>query len=213
MKPKDTYVNDSGGGRSSYSRSLEHYDSAYQKALSKDTKNTYKNRGNYHVGTWDDETEEYYSNGRKVDYTIPRNPTWMNRINYNSEPDVRWNPYQKEFFKRNRTEELHDRDRFANNNDRPSELGNVDLNNRPVLNNNGNISTVNSISFNDGQNEVLIPTIGRDSNGNPYQMSDEEAIDNYYRTGQHLGKFNSVKGANKFAQRLHNDQAKKYGGK
>lgn len=95
---------------------------------------------------------------------------------------------------------------------KPIEFGNIDLNNRPVLkNSDGSISTVNSISFNDGKNEVLIPTIGTDSKGNPYQMSDEEAIDNYYRTGQHLGKFKTPNDANEFAQRLHNDQARKYG--
>ena len=90
------------------------------------------------------------------------------------------------------------------------EFGNIDLLNRPVLNNpDGSISTVNSISFNDGKNEVLIPTIGvRD--GKPYQMSDDEAIENYYRTGQHLGKFNSVSAADRFAERLHRDQERIY---
>lgn len=98
--------------------------------------------------------------------------------------------------------------------EKPVEMGNIDLNNRPVLKNaDGTISTVNSISFNDGKNEVLIPTIGTDKFGKAYQMSDDEAIDNYYRTGQHLGKFKTIDGANRFAQRLHNDQAKKYGGR
>ena len=95
--------------------------------------------------------------------------------------------------------------------EKPVEFGNIDLNNRPVLNNaDGTISTVNSISFNDGKNEVLIPTIGVDRRGNPYQMSDDEAINNYYRTGQHLGKFKSPEDASRFAEILHRDQEKKY---
>lgn len=41
-------------------------------------------------------------------------------------------------------------------------------------------------------------------------MSDDEAINNYYRTGQHLGKFKSPEDANRFAEMLHRDQEKKY---
>lgn len=86
-------------------------------------------------------------------------------------------------------------------------LGNIDLYNRPqVKNPDGSISTVRSLSFNDGLNEVLIPTVSNDGK----ILSDNDAIDNYYKTGQYLGKFNTVDEANKYAQRLHNEQDKYY---
>ena len=94
--------------------------------------------------------------------------------------------------------------------ERPIEQGNIDLNNRPVYrNNDGSISTVRSMSINEDGKEVLIPTIGKNEKG-AYQMSDNEAIDHYHKTGEHLGKFNTVDGANAYAEWLHNDQAKKY---
>lgn len=63
--------------------------------------------------------------------------------------------------------------------------GNIDLYNRPqVKNDDGSISTVRSMSFNDGNNEVLIPTVSN----NGQILSDNDAIDNYYKTGQYLGK-------------------------
>lgn len=43
-------------------------------------------------------------------------------------------------------------------------------------------------------------------------MSDQEAVDNFKRTGKHLGKFNSVESANKFAEQLHQEQAQQYVG-
>ena len=96
----DTYVNDGGGGRSSYSRSLENSNSSYQKALSKATKKRIKNgvhegaspfapngiyvgadgkttfqyrpNARYNVGTWDDETEDYYLKGKRISYSTPQ---------------------------------------------------------------------------------------------------------------------------------------------
>lgn len=85
--------------------------------------------------------------------------------------------------------------------------GNIDLTNRPVVkNNSGSISTVRSMSFNDGKNEVLVPTVV-----NGKVVSDDEAIDNYYKTGEYLGKFNSIKEANDYAQKLHEQQDMLYG--
>lgn len=88
----------------------------------------------------------------------------------------------------------------------PFEKGNIDLSNRPrVKNADGSTSTVRSMSFGDDQgNEILVPTVV-----NGKVVSDKEAIDNYRQTGQHLGKFKSVDAANKFAQTLHESEAKK----
>ncbi len=87
----------------------------------------------------------------------------------------------------------------------PTEPGNIDLINRPrVKNADGSISTVRSMGVNvDGQ-EVLIPTVSEDGR----IMSDDEAVNQYKKTGRHLGKFGSVAASNAYAQRLHEDQAK-----
>lgn len=90
-----------------------------------------------------------------------------------------------------------------------AEKGNIDLFNRPVTQNeDGTISTVRSMSFNDGNHEVLIPTVADDG----AILSEEDAINNYYKTGKHLGKFNSVEDANQYAENLHNQQEGLYGG-
>lgn len=86
-------------------------------------------------------------------------------------------------------------------------LGNIDLNNRPIVkNSDGTISTVRSMSFQDDNGkEVLIPTV---INGKV--VSDDEAINHYYKTGEYLGKFDSVEAADKYAIQLHKDQEKQY---
>lgn len=89
------------------------------------------------------------------------------------------------------------------------EKGNIDLNKRPVVrNSDGSISTVRSIGVNIDGKEVLIPTVSDDGK----ILSDEEAIKLYERTGKHLGKFNSVKAANIYAEQLHSEQEKMYKG-
>lgn len=83
------------------------------------------------------------------------------------------------------------------------EPGNIDLTNRPVVKNaDGTVSTVRSISVGiDGQ-EILIPTVSEDGR----ILSDEEAVQQYRRTGRHLGKFRSVKTANQYAMQIHEEQ-------
>ena len=94
--------------------------------------------------------------------------------------------------------------------------GNIDLYNRPQYRQpDGSISTVNSISIGTtgkkgDKKETLIPTIGRDKNGRPVQWTDEEAIDHYYKTGENLGKFNTVEEANDYAEKLHRQQEAYY---
>jgi hypothetical protein len=82
--------------------------------------------------------------------------------------------------------------------------GNIDLNNRKVLQlDNGQIATEESFSFwdDDLQKEVLIPTVidGR-------KVSDQEAKEHYYKTGEYLGMFDDWRDADDYAIMLHNRQ-------
>ncbi len=84
--------------------------------------------------------------------------------------------------------------------------GNINLHNRPVVKNpDGSISTVRSISINVDGKEVLIPTVV-----NGKVVSNQQAIDHFKKTGEHLGMFKDVASANAYAKSLHEAQAKEY---
>ena len=94
--------------------------------------------------------------------------------------------------------------RFRSNISPPSSkaivAGNIDVANRPVVRNpNGQLSTVRSMSFEREGREILVPTVSADGR----LLSNEEAIKEYDRTGQHLGIFASPKEATEYAKRLH----------
>lgn len=88
------------------------------------------------------------------------------------------------------------------------EKGNIDLDARPVVKNGDKISTVRSASFNFGDGkETLIPTVSDDGR----LLSNDEAIDQFKKTGKHLGKFDTPDNATAYAEKLHEQQAERYG--
>lgn len=89
------------------------------------------------------------------------------------------------------------------------EPGNIDLQHRPTVHNlEGTPSTVYSMSFNEDGKEILVPKVSDDGR----ILTDSQAIDEYHRSGSHMGKFTSPKAANAYAQKVHNDyESGKYG--
>lgn len=96
---------------------------------------------------------------------------------------------------------------FETDTDGLVELGNVNLYDRPAVQNaDGSVSSVRSMSFQEekGGPEILVPTVSEDGR----IMSDKEAIEQYKKTGRHLGKFETPDEATAYAKRLHEQQAK-----
>jgi hypothetical protein len=90
----------------------------------------------------------------------------------------------------------------------PSPLvpGNINLHNRQIAHNrDGSISTVRSMSIGTDQGEVLIPTV---INGRV--ISEQQAIEHYRKTGEHLGIFRTPDEATAYAKVLHEQQAQEY---
>lgn len=84
--------------------------------------------------------------------------------------------------------------------------GNIDLDSRIVVfNKDDTFSTEISFSVEIDGLEVLLPLI---INGE--LVSEEEAIDHFLRTGEHLGMFSSVEECEQYAEELHLQQEEKY---
>jgi hypothetical protein len=83
--------------------------------------------------------------------------------------------------------------------------GNIDVSKLPAVRNpDGTVSTVRSMSVNINGKEVLIPTV---INGRI--VSEKDAINQYMRTGRHLGIFDTPESATTYAQKLHEMEAQR----
>ena len=103
------------------------------------------------------------------------------------------------------------------------EPGNIDLNNRPVVQNaDGSHSTEFSTSFGTDKGEVLVPTVvnGKfltpDGKKPPEGSPEEKAMfkaaqDHYGQTGEHMGIFDTPESADAYANAVHNRQDQQYG--
>ena len=86
-------------------------------------------------------------------------------------------------------------------------VGNIDLANRPTVHlADGSIATVRSMGVNIGGKEYLIPTISQDGR----ELDNQQAIDEFRKTGQHLGAFDNPDDSTAYAIALHNQQDKMY---
>jgi hypothetical protein len=84
-----------------------------------------------------------------------------------------------------------------------NEIGNIDLSQRPVRRNaDGSISTVLSASFNIDGKTVLLPLLNNEGK----IVTKDEAVNEYKKTGKHLGIFSSEQKATQYAQKLHSDK-------
>jgi hypothetical protein len=91
--------------------------------------------------------------------------------------------------------------------DTPVVKGNIDITKRPkVVNPDGSVSTVRSMTIGVGDKHVVIPTVSDDGR----IMTDDEAIETFFKTRRHLGMFESLENAEKYSQTLHKQQERYY---
>lgn len=77
--------------------------------------------------------------------------------------------------------------------------GNIDLSSLPAIQNeDGTVSTVRSITIEEDGKIIVIPTVVDGK-----VVSDEEAIEHYHETGEHLGSFDDAQEADEYAKNLH----------
>jgi hypothetical protein len=94
-------------------------------------------------------------------------------------------------------------DSFEPDDDGLIEPGNIDLYKQPkVKNPQGGTSTVFSRGFNFEGQEVLLPSVTPDGR---FLESDDDVVNEYKKTGRHLGKFRDVDSSNRYAEQLHKD--------
>lgn len=158
------------------------------------------------VSDYEDEDENDWLNpgdtgsSRQPDRYIASNG--MSDVSYNSKPsrpasDDDWGQYMDEL-----DEYWQNYDFSRNDPVGQYGKGNIDMNSRKVVqNDDGSISTERSFSFWDDneQKEILIPLIV-----NGEVLTEEQAIQHYYDTGEYLGKFDDWKDADEYAMMLHN---------
>ncbi len=85
--------------------------------------------------------------------------------------------------------------------------GNIDLANRPTVQlPDGSVATVRSMGVNIKGKEYLIPTVSQDGR----LLNNDEAIQEFLRTGQHLGIFDTPEHSTAYAEALHNQQDQMY---
>ncbi len=86
--------------------------------------------------------------------------------------------------------------------------GNIDLAARPVVRMpDGSIATVRSVGVNLDGKEYLLPSVSKDGR----LLSVKEAVDEFRKTGEFLGIFDSPEASTAYGQRLHEQQDSMYG--
>ena len=87
-----------------------------------------------------------------------------------------------------------------------SQQGNISLQGRPVVNlQGGEQGTIKSLGINVDGKEVLIPTIFDGK-----EHSEQDAIARYFKTGMHLGMFDTPQNATQGGQYFSNTQNRNY---
>jgi len=84
---------------------------------------------------------------------------------------------------------------------------NLDLNRRPQVQTDDGIATVRTMGVGTDRGEVNIPTIADDGS----ELDPQGAVDQFRKSGQHLGVYDTPEDAERMAQHFHEVQAEQYG--